>query len=85
MRGTVQSYDPDTGQGVIRTDDGSQYPFSRSRLLRRSKPPRPEATIVFRLKNGKVHKATVVSYNKQWEWLAHVGEALLYLPLALTE
>ena len=85
MRGTIECYDGQTRKGVIRTRNGKAYIFSGDRLLRRSKEPRPQATAVFRLKNGKVHKIAVLAHQRQWGWLACALEAMLYLPIALTE
>ena len=85
MRGIVEHFDEMTGDVWIRAQDGATYSFSRARLLRHSKAPRPRAKVVFRLKQGKVRKAAVIAYERQWGWLACVVEALLHLPASLSQ
>lgn len=83
MRGVIEIYDSSSKTGVIVSLQGQKYAFSHDCLTARSRTPRPEAKVVFRQKHGSVLKATVISHKRQWDWLASVGEALLYLPFAL--
>jgi len=85
MRGVIANYDSKSQCGSIRTADGDVYPFIRKVLTRRSKEPRTEAAVVFRLRKGQVLKAKVISYKRQWEWVTVVAEVLLYLPIALAK
>lgn len=83
MRGVIEGYDSQSGRGTIRAKDGRVFQFDRRFLLKGSKEPRVEANVAFRVRDGGVMKAVVVSHKRQWEWVAVVFEALLYLPLAL--
>jgi hypothetical protein len=85
MRGRIETYDARDGRGTIRASDGRTFEFATRHLIARSKAPREEALIVFRLKNGGVFKATVVAYKQQWDWLSCIVEMLLYFPQAMAE
>lgn len=85
MRGAVESYDRNTGQGIVRASDGRRYAFSATAKAKRSVPPRKEANVVFKVKDGEISRFLVVSYRRQWEWVLVVAEALLYLPLSMAK
>ena len=84
MRGVIESFDTATGIGTIRTKDGTLYPFVRSDLVRRSKPPNASARAVFRLKDGKIFRVAVGpdKRHRDWSWdMAFCPwEWLLYIP-----
>lgn len=95
MRGTIIAYDTKTGTGTLRSRQGDVYPFTRAALPRRTKIPIPDAPVVFRLKDGKLHRAIVfVRYNR-WtgplnqeiaKGLFHfLAELLIRLPFACFE
>lgn len=83
MLGLIETYHPSTGRGEFRGSDGQLYPFLKTNLSHRSKEPRPQAQVAARLKHGVVTRMIVVSHRRQWDWIAHVFEALLYLTFAM--
>jgi hypothetical protein len=84
MRGVIESFDISTGTGTIQSTAGTLYPFARAHLVRRSKEPRTNARVAFRLKGDKVYKAIVApTQDEQGSWwdLAFLPwDWLLYIP-----
>lgn len=81
MRGTVESYDGESG--LILARNGSKYRFARSALVKRSRQPVTGARIVFRLRRGAVYKAAAGPPPSDSSWMWDVAslpfEMLLYL------
>ena len=84
MRGTIKHYDTARQSGTIQSSQGDTFQFGAGDLVSWTRAPRIEAQVVFRVVGSRAARILVVSYKRQWAWLAVIGEILVTLPFALS-